>query len=87
MILRWAELSHGEQAARRPAAPENWDYFRGPVNAAGRARVALQVLSLAQDIDFTNKKAIFHRTRRYKRLIGATRCFDWLNRLCRRDLP
>jgi len=49
------------KAARRPAAPENQDYFRGPVNAAGRARVALQVLSLAQDIDFTNKKAIFSR--------------------------
>jgi hypothetical protein len=45
------------KAARWPAGPENWDYFRGPVNAAGRARVAF--LSLAQDIDFTNKKAIF----------------------------
>jgi len=74
------------KAARRPAAPENRDYFRGPVNAAGRAASRYK-FSLAQDIDFTNKKAIFHRTRRYKRLIGATRCFDWLNRSCRRDLP
>ena len=82
MILRWAELSHGEQS--RPLARRSRELA---VNAAGRARVALQVLSFAQDIDFTNKKAIFHGTCHYKRLIGATRCFDWLNRSCRRDLP
>ena len=65
--------SKAASQARWLAAPENRDYFRGPVNAAGRARVALQVLSLAQDIDFTNKKAIFHGTRRYKKLITYRR--------------
>jgi hypothetical protein len=61
--------------ARWLAAPENRGYFRGPVNVARvkawrsrhpgywrkrrRTRVALQDLSLAQAVDFTNKKANF----------------------------
>ena len=61
--------------ARWLAAPENQDYFRGPTNVARvkawrshhpgywrkrrRACVALQDLSLAQPIDFTNKTINF----------------------------
>src|SRR5262249_31691965 len=61
--------------ARWLAAPENQDYFRGPVNVARvkawrsrnpgywrkrrRVRVALQDLSLVQAVDSTNKKANF----------------------------
>ena len=67
--------SKAASQARWLAAPENRDYFRGPVNVARvrawrsrnpgywrkrrRARVALQELSLVQDVDFTNKKVIF----------------------------
>src|SRR5215831_8129030 len=67
--------SKSASQARWLAAPENQDYFRGPVNVARVkewrsrhpgywrrrrcTRVALQDLSLAQAIDFTNKKAIF----------------------------
>ena len=67
--------SKAASQARWLAAPENQDYFRGPVNVARvkawrsrnpgywrkrqRAGVALQDLSMAQAIDFTNKKAIF----------------------------
>jgi hypothetical protein len=58
--------------ARWLAAPENRDYFRGPVNVARvrawrsrnpgywrKRRVALQDLSLEQAVDSTNKKANF----------------------------
>jgi len=59
--------SKAASQARWLAAPENRDYFRGPVNVARvkawrsrhpgywRAGVALQDLSLAQDVDSTNK--------------------------------
>ena len=65
--------SKAASQARWLAAPENRDYFRGPVNVARvkawrsrnpgywrkrqRAGVALQDLSLVQDADFANKKA------------------------------
>jgi len=67
--------SKAASQARWLAAPENQDYFRGPVNVARVKewrsrhpgywrkrrcpRTALQDLSLAQAVDFTNKKAIF----------------------------
>jgi hypothetical protein len=67
--------SKAASQARWLAAPENQDYFRGPVNVARvrawrsrnpgywrkrrRARVALQDFSLAQDVDSANKKANF----------------------------
>src|SRR5262249_13902777 len=66
--------SKAASQARWLAAPENQDYFRGPVNVARVkawrsrhpgywrrrrcTRVALQDLSLAQAIDFTNKEVI-----------------------------
>jgi hypothetical protein len=69
--------SKAASQARWLAAPENRDYFRGPVNVARvrawrsrnrgywrkrrRARVALQDLSLAQDVDYTNKTGDFAR--------------------------
>ena len=65
--------SKAASQARWLAAPENHDYFRGPVNVARvrtwrsrnpgywrnrrRARVALQEFSLAQAIDSTGKTA------------------------------
>jgi hypothetical protein len=64
--------SKAASQARWLAAPENRDYFRGPVNVARvrawrsrnpgywrKRRVALQDLSLEQAIDSTNKKANF----------------------------
>jgi hypothetical protein len=64
--------SKAASQARWLAAPENRDYFRGPVNVARvrawrsrnpgywrKRRVALQELSLEQAVDFTNKKANF----------------------------
>jgi hypothetical protein len=67
--------SKAASQARWLAAPENRDYFRGPVNVARvrawrsrnpgyarkerRADVALQDLSSAQDFDSTNKSANF----------------------------
>lgn len=67
--------SKAASQARWLAAPENRDYFCGPVNVARvrawrsrnpgywrkrrRAGVTLQDLSLTQDIDSTNKKANF----------------------------
>ena len=67
--------SKAASQARWLAAPANQDYFRGPVNVARVkewrsrhpgywrkrrcTRAALQDLSLAQAVDFTNKKAIF----------------------------
>ena len=67
--------SKAASQARWLAAPENQDYFRGPVNVARvkewrsrhpgywrkrrSTRAALQDLSLAQAVDFTNKKTIF----------------------------
>ena len=69
--------SKAASQARWLAAPENQDYFRGPVNVARvrawrsrnpgywrkqrQTRVALQDLSLAQDVDFTNKTVDFVR--------------------------
>ena len=64
--------SKAASQARWLAAPENRDYFRGPVNVARvrawrsrnpgywrKRRVALQELSLEQAIDSTNRKANF----------------------------
>jgi hypothetical protein len=64
--------SKAASQARWLAAPENRDYFRGPVNVARvrawrarnpgywrKRRVALQDLSLEQAIDSTTKKANF----------------------------
>jgi hypothetical protein len=67
--------SKAASQARWLAAPENQDYFRGPVNVdrvrawrsrnpgywrkPRRAGSALQDLSLAQGVDSTNKKANF----------------------------
>jgi hypothetical protein len=67
--------SKAASQARWLAAPENRDYFRGPVNVARvrawrsrnpgywrkrrRTGVALQDLSLGQAVDSTNKKANF----------------------------
>ena len=67
--------SKAASQARWLAAPENRDYFRGPVNVARvrawrarnpgywrkrrRTRVALQELSLEQAVDSTNKKTNF----------------------------
>ena len=72
---RCRAASKAASQARWLAAPENRDYFRGPVNVARvrawrsrnpgywrkrrRTRVALQDLSLEQAIDSTNKKANF----------------------------
>jgi hypothetical protein len=64
--------SKAASQARWLAAPENRDYFRGPVNVARvrawrarnpgywrKRRVALQDRSLEQAVDSTNKNAIF----------------------------
>lgn len=66
--------SKAASQARWLAAPENQDYFRGPVHVARvkawrlrhpgywrkrRRRVALQDLSLTQPIDSTNRRANF----------------------------
>jgi len=67
--------SKAASQARWLAAPENQDYFRGPVNVARvkawrsrhpgywrkrrRIQVALQDLLLEQPIDFTSRKADF----------------------------
>ena len=67
--------SKASSQARWLRAPENRDYFRGPVNVARvkawrsrhpgywrqrrRSGIALQDLSSAQDIDFTKKRANF----------------------------
>ena len=72
---RCRAASKAASQARWLAAPENQDYFRGPVNVARvkawrsrhpgywrkrrRVRVALQDLSLLQAVDSTNKKANF----------------------------
>jgi hypothetical protein len=72
---RCRAASKAASQARWLAAPENQDYFRGPVNVARvkawrsrnpgywrkrrRARVALQDRLLEQAIDSTNKKANF----------------------------
>jgi hypothetical protein len=70
---RCRAASKAASQARWLAAPENRDYFRGPVNVARvrawrsrnpgywrkrrRTRVALQDLSFGQTVDSTNKKA------------------------------
>jgi hypothetical protein len=70
---RCRAASKAASQARWLAAPENQDYFRGPVNVARvrawrschpgywrkrrRSRVALQELSLAQAVDSRDKKA------------------------------
>jgi hypothetical protein len=87
--------SKAASQARWLAAPEN--RFRGPVNVARvrawrsrppgywRAGVALQDLSLAQDVDSTNKTVNFRTPCATRDHIGATRCSDWLNRPYRGD--
>ena len=72
---RCRAASKAASQARWLSAPENQDYFRGPVNVARvrtwrsrhpgywrkrrRACVALQDVSLAHAVDSTNKKANF----------------------------